>query len=174
MNGYGKIKPTELEGNAFKMIGDEWMLVTASNKEGGFNTMTASWGGVGVLWGEPVAFVFIRPQRYTHEFSEDGEVATLSFFRGGHKSELGYCGKVSGRDKDKVADTGLTPVTTDEGAVGFGEAEVIFSCRKLYSDRLHEAGFHDEAVRAGSYPGRDYHTVYVYKIEGVYEKNGEK
>ena len=174
MKGFVRTEPEKIEGNVFKMIGDEWMLVTASDREGRYNTMTASWGGVGVLWGEPVAFVFIRPQRYTHEFSEDGEAATLSFFRGGYKKELGYCGKVSGRDTDKVSDTGLTPVTTDEGAVGFGEASVILSCRKLYTDKLHEAGFHDEAVRAGSYPMRDYHTMYVYKIEGAYEKSEEK
>ena len=170
MNGYKKIAPQEIEGNVFNMIGDEWMLVTASDSEGRYNTMTASWGGLGILWNEPVAFVFVRPQRYTHEFSESGEAVTLSFFRGGFKKEMGYCGSKSGRDTDKIADTGLIPVTTDEGSVGFEQAELILSCRKLYSDRLHEAGFHDEAVRGASYPLRDYHTVYVYKIEGVYEK----
>ncbi len=174
MTGFVKTEPRKIEGNVFEMIGDEWMLVTASDKDGKFNTMTASWGGVGVLWGEPVAFVFVRPQRYTHEFVESGEKATLSFFRGGYKKELGYCGKVSGRDTDKIADTGLTPVRTDEGAVGFSEAELVLSCRKLYTDKLREAGFHDEAVRAASYPNRDYHTVCVYKIEGVYEKKEEK
>ena len=168
MEGYKKIAPTELSGNVFHMIGDEWMLVTATDKEGGYNTMTASWGGVGVLWGEPVAFVFVRPQRYTHGFTESGDRVTLSFFGGEYKRELSYCGTKSGRDTDKVADTGLLPVKTDEGSVGFSQATVILSCRKLYSDRLHEAGFTDEAVRAASYPGRDYHTAYVYKIEGVY------
>lgn len=170
MNGYRKIAPTEISGNVFSMIGDEWMLVTASDSEGNFNTMTASWGGVGILWGEPVAFVFVRPQRYTHEFSEDGDRATLSFFRGGYKRELGYCGSKSGRDTDKIADTGLLPIETDEGSVGFEQARLILSCRKLYSDKLREAGFHDEAVRAASYPMRDYHTVYVYRIEGIYVK----
>lgn len=170
MNGYKKISPQEIEGNAFRMIGDEWMLVTASDSEGRYNTMTASWGGIGVLWNEPVCFVFVRPQRYTHEFTESGELATMSFFRGGYKKEMGYCGTKSGRDTDKIADTGLSPVTTDEGAVGFSEAQLILSCRKLYTDKLHETGFHDETVRDNSYPMRDYHTVYVYKVEGVYEK----
>ena len=170
MNGYRKIAPTEISGNVFSMIGDEWMLVTASDSEGNFNTMTASWGGVGILWGEPVAFVFVRPQRYTHEFSEDGDRATLSFFRGGYKRELGYCGSKSGRDTDKIADTGLLPIETDEGSVGFEQARLILSCRKLYSDKLREVGFHDEAVRAAIYPMRDYHTVYVYRVEGVYVK----
>lgn len=170
MNGYRTIKPEELEGNVFKMIGDDWMLVTASDRDGGYNTMTASWGGMGILWGEPVAFVFVRPQRYTHEFTESGDRVTLSFFGGECKRELTYCGTKSGRDRDKIADTGLTPAATDEGAVGFEQAKVILSCRKLYSDRVREAGFHDEAVRASAYPGRDYHTVYVYKVERVYVK----
>lgn len=170
MNGYKKIAPQEIEGNAFKMIGDEWMLVTASDRKGGYNTMTASWGGVGILWGEPVCFVFVRPQRYTHEFSEDGELSTLSFFRGGYMKEMGYCGSKSGRDTDKIADTGLVPVTTDEGAVGFEQANLILSCRKLYSDKIKESCFFDEAVRNKNYPLRDYHTVYVYLVEGVYEK----
>lgn len=170
MDGYKKIAPTEIGGNVFTMIGDEWMLVTATDAEGKYNTMTASWGGVGILWGEPVAFVFVRPQRYTHEFTESGDKATLSFFRGACKRELAYCGSKSGRDTDKIADTGLVPVETDEGATGFGQARLILSCRKLYSDKLREAGFHDEAVRAASYPMRDYHTVYVYKIEAVYIK----
>ena len=49
-----EIKPEELTKNPFHMIGKEWMLVTAE-KDGKVNTMTASWGGVGIMWGKPVA-----------------------------------------------------------------------------------------------------------------------
>ena len=63
-----EIKPEELQKNPFQMIGKEWLLVTAE-KEGKTNTMTASWGGVGIMWGKPVAYVFIRPQRYTKAVS---------------------------------------------------------------------------------------------------------
>ena len=42
------IKPEELDKNVFHMIGREWLLVTAE-KAGKVNTMTASWGGIGVL-----------------------------------------------------------------------------------------------------------------------------
>ena len=61
------IKPEELNKNVFSMIGKEWLLVTAE-KEGKVNTMTASWGGLGVMWGKDVAFIVLRPQRYTKEF----------------------------------------------------------------------------------------------------------
>ena len=170
MNGYKKIAPEDIKGNVFQMIGNEWMLVTASDGEGKYNTMTASWGGMGVLWNKHVCFVFVRPQRYTYEFTEGGDRATLSFFRGDCKQALAYCGSKSGRDTDNIADTGLIPVTTDEGSVGFEQAELIVSCRKLYSEKLKETSFHDEEVREGSYPGRDYHMMYVYEVEGVYER----
>ncbi len=170
MNGYNRITPEAVSGNAFNMIGNEWMLVTATGADGRVNTMTASWGGVGVLWNKRVAFVFIRPQRYTFGFAESGERATLSFFRGGYKKELGYCGSRSGRDTDKIADTGLTPVLTDEGATGFSEAELIMSCRKLYGQWLDGGAFFDEDARASSYPAEDYHKMFVYEIEGVYER----
>ena len=40
-----------LNFNPFTKIGSEWMLITAGD-ESGCNTMTASWGGLGVLWGK--------------------------------------------------------------------------------------------------------------------------
>lgn len=170
MKGYLKKEPRELEGGAIRMIGDEWMLVTASNEAGEYNSMTASWGGLGVLWGEPVAFVFIRPQRYTHEFSEAGTTATLSFFGGKYKRELGYFGTKSGRDTDKAADMNFHPVKTDEGGAAYEEASLILSCRKLYADEIKHECFLDADVEARAYPQHDYHTAYVYKIEAVYEK----
>ena len=68
-----EIKATELTDNLFQTIGKEWMLVTAGTPEK-FNTMTASWGGTGWLWNKPVAFVFIRPERYTYEFIEKNTI----------------------------------------------------------------------------------------------------
>ena len=76
---FGRIDPKELNQNVFSMIGEQWMLVTAGTAER-CNTMTASWGGLGVLWGKPVATVYIRPQRYTLEFVEREDCFTLSFF----------------------------------------------------------------------------------------------
>ena len=97
----------ELQINPWKAIGDEWMLVTAE-KDGKVNTMTASWGGVGIMWGKPTATVYLRPQRYTKEFVDAGEIFTLSFFGGQAKKAMGYLGSVSGRDEaDKIVKSGL-------------------------------------------------------------------
>jgi len=159
------ISPEELSGNAFEMIGKDWMLITASRGEE-YNTMTASWGGVGVLWNKPVCFCFVRPQRYTHEFTEQGDRLTLTFFGGEYKKELGYCGRVSGRDTDKARDCGFTEVRDADGYVYFDEAKVVVCARKLYRDVLREDGFLDKTLLS-NYSAGDYHTVYVCEIEKV-------
>ena len=51
------INPNEIKDNFIELIGKEWMLVSAGDKEK-FNMMTASWGGVGVLWNRPVVLAF--------------------------------------------------------------------------------------------------------------------
>lgn len=158
-----------LAGDIFERIGDEWMLVTAE-KDGRVNTMTASWGGLGVLWGEKVAFVFIRPQRYTYEFTEESDYMTLSFFGGKYKSELSYLGTRSGRDEDKIANVGMHTAFID-GVPVIEEAECVLVCRKLYSDMIKEECFND-ADMLSWYDKKDYHRVYVVKIEAVYTKNG--
>ena len=101
----------DIEENLFQMIGEDWMLITAGDpKTEKYNTMTASWGGTGILWGKPVAFCFIRPQRYTYTFTEAGNHLTLSFFHGKKRDALKLCGSRSGRDCDKITLAGLTPV----------------------------------------------------------------
>ena len=158
------VSPEELQQNPFSLIGKDWMLLTAAKPDGSFNCMTASWGGVGILWGKPVLFCFIRPQRYTHEFSEEGDRLTATFFSEAYRRALTFCGRNSGRDVDKVRECGLTPVRTDKGAVYFEEARLALCCRKLYVGRLEECGFLDPALLS-HYPEKDYHTVYVYEIE---------
>ena len=163
-----EIKPEELSGNTFEMIGSDWMLVSASDGER-FNTMTASWGGMGILWGKPVAFVFIRPQRYTFEFTEKTDRLTLSFFGGEMRDALTLCGRKSGRDCDKVAEAGLTPMWVGEGAPSFEEAKVVLNARKLYADFLKEDCMTDSSVMK-NYAAKDFHRVYICEIEQVLVK----
>ena len=91
---FKEINVRELDRSPIQMISDDWALLTAG-KEGDWNTMTVSWGGVGELWGKDVVFVFVRPQRYTLEFMEKYDEFTLSFFDGEYKKELGICGAKS-------------------------------------------------------------------------------
>ena len=111
MSEFRTITPEEFSGNPFTLIGRDWMLVTAANPGDGlrggedYNTMTASWGGMGILWGKPVAFVFVRPQRHTFSFTEKNDRLTLSFFGPEYREALNFCGTKSGRDCDKAAET---------------------------------------------------------------------
>lgn len=158
--------------DAFKLIGEEWMLITAGDSSK-FNTMTASWGGLGWLWNRPVAFIFVRPERYTHEFIEQNERLTLSFFKEDYRKALQICGTKSGRDCDKVKEAGLTPLAMESGTTSFEEARLVLDCRKLYKAEMSDSAFIDKAVLERWYsdkPGGGLHTVYVVEIEGVYSK----
>ena len=153
----------------FNLIGKQWMLVTAGNQER-FNTMTASWGGIGWLWNKPVAFVFVRPERYTHEFIEANERFTLSFYGENFRKALQLCGSKSGRDTDKVAATGLTPVTLESGAITFAEARLTLDCRKLFKTSMEEANFIDKELVENWYGGSHggFHDLCVVEIGSVY------
>ena len=103
---FHEIAPKTLTENVFSLIGDRWMLITAGTPDH-CNTMTASWGGLGVLWRKPMAIIYVRPQRYTFGFIEQSDEFTLSFFGPQWKKALSYCGAVSGRDEDKFAACGF-------------------------------------------------------------------
>ena len=159
-------KPEEIKENPFSLIGHDWMLLTAAKPDGSFNTMTASWGGVGVLWNKPVLYCFIRPQRYTHEFTEASARISATFFSEDYRAALTLCGRKSGRELDKVKECGLTPVVGDGGHVYFAEAKLVLNGKKLYTGKIDPAGFADAAIDK-NYALKDYHTVYVYEIEEV-------
>ncbi len=158
--------------DVIKMIGKEWMLVTAGTPEN-FNTMTASWGGVGFLWNKPVAFVFVRPERYTFNFIENNERMTLTFLGDENREILNFCGTKSGRDYDKVKETGLLPIATDMGNVSFEQARLTIEGRKLFRAEMKPEDFLDKEVLERWYndkPGGTLHVVYVVEIENVYDK----
>ncbi len=159
---FNKIDPKQLNFNPFSAIGDKWMLVTAgdSNKA---NTMTASWGGAGVLWNKNVVTCYIRPQRFTRELIDANEYFSVSFLPEEFRKQLVYCGRVSGRDEDKITGSGLT-LLNDYAAPCFEEADTVLICKKIYVGELKPQGIvypeHDEA----NYPAKDYHIVYIGEI----------
>ena len=131
---FKEIKASELNFNPFDKIGKQWMLITAGDEKG-YNTMTASWGFMGVMWGKNVMETVIRQSRYTLEFVEKNELFTVSFYPEEQKNALKFCGAHSGRDCDKAEKTGLTPVFID-GTAAFEEAEMIFICKKIYTQDM--------------------------------------
>jgi flavin reductase (DIM6/NTAB) family NADH-FMN oxidoreductase RutF len=138
---------------------------------GGFpedwNCMTVAWGGLGVMWSRPIAMVVVRPTRHTYSFMEKQTAFTLSAFPEEHHEMLDYLGRRSGRDGDKVAKTGLTPIASRKvSAPGFDEAGLIMECRKVYFHDFDPAHFLAEYI-APNYPSRDYHRMYFGEILAV-------
>lgn len=170
MSNFREIKPTEITENPFKLIGTDWMLVTAEENDK-CNMMTASWGGVGIMWNKPVAFTFIRPQRYTFGMLENGEYYSLCVLEDGYKDVLKLCGTKSGRDIDKVKETGLT-VERIDGVPYFAQSKLVLICKKLYAQDLNAESLVEKSL-AGNYnaEGTDWHKMYINEIVKVLVKD---
>ena len=163
---FKSISPSEISQNFIHLIGAEWMLITSGDTRE-FNMMTANWGGVGHLWYHDVCFIFVRPQRYTYEFTERYEYFTLTFFEEKYKHILQYCGSHSGRHVDKVQETGLTPEFLNDRSIYFQEARLAIECRKLFFQDIKSGVFHDPHLADKIYPSKDFHRMYIGKIETV-------
>ena len=159
---FQRIDPKNIQENVFSLIGDQWMLVTAGTEER-YNTMTASWGGLGVLWGAPAATCYIRPQRYTKEFLDREEYFTLTFFDEKYRRALSLCGSKSGRDVDKIKECGFTVRTAACGAPYFEQARLVLVCRKRFVQEM-DPGRIPQDVKEKWYPQQDYHTMYIGEI----------
>src|SRR5512145_2047578 len=155
---FKQIKSHDIKDNVFRLIGTDWMLITAG-APGDYNTITASWGGLGHLWNRDVCYIFIRPQRHTYNFTEKNSIFTLSFFTEEYRGALNICGTKSGRDIDKAAEAGLTPVESPGGGTYFHEARLVIECRKIYCQDISPQCFIDESI-AANYPKKDYHRMY--------------
>jgi flavin reductase (DIM6/NTAB) family NADH-FMN oxidoreductase RutF len=173
--GWAEKNIREFRGSPSQRFGGDWALVTAGNtaiSAGHWNTMTVSWGGLGVLWGKDVATVYVRPHRYTFEFFNAANLFTVSFFDKKHRNALAFCGEKSGRDFDKASETGLTPVVFDStfaggkiaGALAFKEAAEVIVCKKIYTHDFDPAKFLDPRIERECYPQKDYHRMFIGEI----------
>lgn len=160
-----------LKFNPFTMIGKEWCLIGARNKDR-FNAMTASWGGVGVIWNKNIITIYVRPQRYTREFIDASEHFTVSFFDSSYKKALGIYGSKSGRDINKEKETGLTRVDDNEYSY-LKEAKLVFECKKVYRGNIDPTGILMSEDDVKNYPEKDYHIIYMGEITKVLEDHNE-
>jgi len=163
MKEFKEISPYDIDENVFKMIDKDWMLITAG-KMGDVNTMTASWGHLGILWKLPVAICYIRPQRHTFNFANRYADYTLTFFEKQHKDILNFCGTKSGRDYDKIAETGLVPLETPSGSIYFEQARLVLECKKIYQDDMRAENFVRPEIAVKNYPKNDYHRCYYGEV----------
>ena len=158
-----------LDVSASKLIGKQWMLITAGTPDA-FNCMTASWGGLGFLWNRPVAFVFVRPNRHTAKFIDEQAAFTLSFMPEKYREDLIFCGRNSGRDVDKMAATALQAHITPNGLVAMEDADLVLECRKMAVATMQEADFINYAEVSPQWydPTNPLHKVYICEIAATY------
>ena len=167
-NDFKKCTSKNISTNLF-LINDKWMLVSAGN-DSIFNTMTASWGGFGTGWNKPIAFMFIKDSRYTFEFLQKDSVYTLTFFDEKYKDTMKMLGGKSGRDSDKIKDSGLTPLIMPSGAPSFKEASMIIECRKLISQPIETSSIKSEEVLNFYNEESSTHNIFFGEIIGVWKK----
>lgn len=154
-----------IEFNPFTKIGKEWALVTAGTKTNA-NAMTISWGGVGVLWGKNVAFIFIRDSRYTKELLDANEFFSVTFLSEEYRDSLNYCGSHSGREIDKIAYAGLT-LATRHNIPYIDEGNFVLLCEKMSATRITEDSFLMPEIKEKWYKDGDMHTMYIAEIIDV-------
>lgn len=158
-------------GRILQRIDKEWMLLTAGTPDN-LNTMTASWGGIGVLWGRPMATIFVRPERYTYQFVEEQDYFSIAFFPPEQKTNLTLCGSKSGRDIDKVQACNFTVASGETGGVYFKEADLALICRKLYRAPMEFTNMQNftPADFYSDKPGGGLHTIYMGEIVEIINK----
>lgn len=170
MSSFREIAPEDLNDSPFRLIGKDWILITAPDgtKESGANAMTASWGGLGVLWNKPVATVYVRPQRYSFDLCESAEGISLCVLGEEYRDALKLCGTKSGRDIDKIKGCSLS-CTEIDGVKVISESKLAFICKKAYADMLKKECFVDKD-HLKHYPKDDFHRVYILEIEKILVK----
>lgn len=157
----------DLRVSPFTLLEREWMLLTAGDfNKHKFNCMTVAWGGLGTMWQKPIAMVVVRPTRFTYEFIEKSDSFTLTAFPHDQKKQLQYLGSHSGRDSDKIAESGLTPEAAQSvAAPGFREADLLIECKKIYFDDFKPANFLAEYIPP--LYNNDYHRMYFGEVTAV-------
>ena len=170
-----EIRPEQITDNAISLISKDWMLVTACTKTmdpegkittGRVNTMTASWGGVGIMWNKPVATIYLRPQRYTKEIIDSCTDFSLCVVSDKYRNALNYCGSHSGRDGDKFKAAKLD-VDYMNSTPWIKQSRLVLFCRKLYSQEISPFGFTEELLCKQNYRNDDFHTMYIAEITKV-------
>ena len=163
-----QIKPIDISQLIVKphhLFHHQWVLLTSGDFDAGkYNTMTIGWGALGTMWSKPFAFVAVRHSRYTFEFMEKYDSFTLTAFPPEYHDALSLLGSKSGRDGDKIAESGLTPTASKVvTAPCFEEAEIVVECQKIYANDLNPAHFLEDSIYK-HYPNRDYHRIYYGHI----------
>ena len=157
-----------LKVKSHDLFANQWLLLTAGDfKSGRYNAMTIAWGSIGTMWNKPFVQVVARPQRYTRKFMDEFDTFTVCAFPASCRHALQLLGSKSGRDGNKIAESGLTPeVAAVVAAPIYAEAVLAIECRKVYWQDMDPKGFVSPAA-AANYPAKDYHRIYFGEIAAI-------
>lgn len=171
MGLFQKVEPKAFEFNVFSLFDDQWFLLTAGDFEKkDFNTMTISWGSMGIMWNRPFVQVAVRPTRFTYQFMNRYDYFTLCAFPEKYRFALQILGSRSGKDGNKIADSGLTPIISPSGqGVAFEEAQLIIEAKKIYWDDFDPQKFVDPTIEE-NYSQNDYHRFYFGEIVNIFKR----
>lgn len=155
----------EYSTNPFMDFNNKWPIIVCGDKYIGYNGMTVSWGGLGVLWGKNVCFIFVRKSRHTYKFIENSDSITISFLNDNYKEAKSYFGRYSGRDVNKFEQTNLHPTfDVDYNGYYIAEADYVIKCKKIYSVDIPYEEL-DKSIIDRYYPNGDMHTMYVCEVK---------
>jgi flavin reductase (DIM6/NTAB) family NADH-FMN oxidoreductase RutF len=167
------IETTGLTDNVFKLVGKDYTVITAGNP-GSFNSMTASWGGQGILFGKPVTWCFLRASRYTLELMRKETSYTMSYFDDKYKEQVLFFGSKTGRNTDKMKETTLTHVLTPSGNSSYKEARLIFECKLTEITTVNPDDFYAQAdkdfIIEGYNDVKAYHKLVFGEITKIWIK----
>lgn len=143
------------------------------------NSMTISWGTLGIEWGTPIFTVFIRENRFTKQQLDKNSEFTINIPVGDfNKKILGICGTKSGHNTDKISELNLTLEESSKISVpAIKELPLTLECRVIYKQKQDENAITEEN-RLKCYPqdvdssfhgaNKDYHTAFYGEIVSAY------
>jgi len=171
---FKKIEPTEINENVFKLVGQDFTVITAGD-ELHYNSMTASYGGWGQLFDNPVTWCFLRANRYTLEVMKECHTYTMSYFDDEYKEQVLFFGSKTGKDTDKMKETTLTMVQTPSGNTSYKEARLIIECELMEITSVKPDDFYSQKgkdfVIEGYNDAKDYHKLVFGNITNVWVRD---
>ena len=172
-----EIEVFDYAGDIMKALQKGVLLTTKVDDK--VNSMTISWGMLGIEWAKPIFTVFVRENRFTKEQIEKSMEFTINIPYGEYdKKILGVCGSKSGRNIDKVKELGLTLENPNIiSTPGIKELPLTLECKVVYQQKQDEKAITEENRNNfypqdvdGTFPmaNRDYHTAYYGEIVSAY------
>ena len=162
---FKQISPEDINDNVFILVGKVFPVVTVGKKDN-YNSMTASGGGMCLLFRKPATMLLFPSNRYTLELIQKEQTYTLSYFSDEYKKQVMFLGSKSGRDSEKMKEVELTAIQTSSENMSFQEARLIIECKliQITTPVFPDDFYSQEAIDYLSEPYKDIdeHRKYVF------------